>query len=111
MMRSPSIVPSFNSDVYIVLDDYGPIGRAYRETDERESDRGTILRYLKDGQYNNPVRIVAFNTAEGWSRDVTTEFAQEIKDQADRFGEDCRPVSEISLRKSWKGRSGSQKSC
>ena len=90
-MRSPSIVPGFDSDVYLVLDDYGQIGRAYREADERETDRDTVIRYLKEGQYNNPVRIVAFNTAEGWSRDVTTEIAQEIRDQAARFGEELSP--------------------
>jgi hypothetical protein len=26
-----------------------------------------------DGQYRQPARIVAFNTAEGWSRDVTMD--------------------------------------
>jgi hypothetical protein len=26
----------------------------------------------------SPVRIVAFNTAEGWSRDVTDEIAAEL---------------------------------
>ena len=32
-----------------------------------------------EGQYKNPVRIVAFNTAEGWSRDVTTDIADELR--------------------------------
>ena len=32
-----------------------------------------------DGQYNNPARIVAFNTAEGWSRDVTMDIADELR--------------------------------
>jgi hypothetical protein len=27
-----------------------------------------------EGQYNNPVCVVAFNTAEGWSRDVTADY-------------------------------------
>jgi hypothetical protein len=30
------------------------------------------------GQYSDPVRVVAFNTAEGWSRDVTNDFADEL---------------------------------
>jgi hypothetical protein len=34
-----------------------------------------IIRGLLDSQYVNPVRIVAFNTAEGWSRDVSSEIA------------------------------------
>ena len=31
------------------------------------------------GQYDRPVRIVAFNTAEGWSRDVTKDIADELR--------------------------------
>ena len=41
-MRSPSIVPGFNVDVYLVLDDFGHIGRAYREVDEEKADRATV---------------------------------------------------------------------
>jgi len=36
-MRSPSIVPGFDVDVYLFLDDFGRVGRAYRETDEEEA--------------------------------------------------------------------------
>jgi hypothetical protein len=32
-----------------------------------------------EGQYSNPVRIVAFNIVEGWSRDVTDEIADELR--------------------------------
>jgi len=72
-MRSPSIIPGFDVDVYLVLDDFGKLGRAYRETDEEASDRETIIHNLVSGEYNNPVRIVAFNTSEGWARDVTED--------------------------------------
>ena len=34
---------------------------------------------VRAGEYSNPVRIVAFNTAEGWSRDVTVEIADEVR--------------------------------
>ena len=37
-------------------------------TDEEETDRATLISDLLAGQYSNPVRIIAFNTAEGWSR-------------------------------------------
>jgi hypothetical protein len=90
-MRSPSIIPGFNADVYLVLDDFGQLGRAYREVDEDKADRETVIRWLIEGQYQNPVRIVAFNTAEGWARDVTVEIAQEIRDKADRSGEELSP--------------------
>ena len=77
MPRSPSIVPK--GDIYLVLDDFGPLGRAWRETDEAGANRATLVRNLLDGQYEDPVCIVAFNTAEGWSRDVTVDIADELR--------------------------------
>lgn len=37
-----------------------------------------VLRDLLSGQYAYPVRIVVFNAIEGWSRDVTSEGAEEL---------------------------------
>ena len=37
-----------------------------------------LIRHLLEGQYSSPVRIVAFNTAEGWSRDASDEIAIEL---------------------------------
>ena len=81
MLRaSPSIAPDRpDQDIYVVLDDFGPLGRAWRETDEAGANRATLVRNLLDGQYESPVRIVAFNTAEGWSRDVTVDIADELR--------------------------------
>lgn len=90
-MRSPSIVPGFDVDVYLVLDDFGSIGRAYREVDEEKADKATVIRWLIEGQYENPVRIVAFNTSEGWSRDVSEDIAREIKEWSERKGEELSP--------------------
>ena len=64
----------------MVLEDFGPLGRAWCETDDEKADRATLIRYLLEGQYDNPIRIVAFNTAEGWSRDVTEEIANDRQD-------------------------------
>ena len=80
MPRSPSLVPEeTHRDVYLVLDDFGHRGRAWREADEAGRDRETLIRDLIEDQYENPVRIVAFNTAEGWSRDVTIDIADELR--------------------------------
>jgi hypothetical protein len=79
MSASPSIAPDRPEDIYLVLQDFGRIGRAWRETDEDGADRATLVRDLLAGEYNNPVRIVAFNTAEGWSRDVTVDIADEVR--------------------------------
>jgi hypothetical protein len=91
-MRSPSIAPQgFDVDVYVVLDDFGKLSRAYREIDEEAADKETVIRHLMEGQYNDPVRIVAFNTAEGWARDVTEDIATEIRDRVERSGEELSP--------------------
>jgi hypothetical protein len=80
MPRSPSLVPDdTNRDVYLVLDDFGRLGRAWRETDEAGANRATLVRNLLDEQYEDPIRIVAFNTAQGWSRDVTVDIADELR--------------------------------
>ena len=79
MRVSPSFAPDDGRDVYIVLDDFGSLGRSWRETDEAGANRAALVRNLLDGQYENPVRIVAFNTSEGWSRDVTVDIADELR--------------------------------
>jgi hypothetical protein len=92
-MRSPPLVPQgFDTDVYIVLDDYGQLGRVYRETDEERADRQSTVRSLISAQYNNPSRIVCFNTARGTSRDVTEEIAREINEWSQRKGEELSPA-------------------
>jgi hypothetical protein len=86
---SPSIAatPPGGGDVYLVLDDFGEsIGRCWPETDEESTDREMLVAALLDGQYCNPVRIVAFNTAEGWSRDVSAEIADLIARECYRDG-------------------------
>ena len=85
MRSSPSIVPlSPDRDVHLVLEDFGPLGRTWREIDDDKTDRATLIQYLLDGQYENPVCIVAFNAAEGWSRDITEDIANDLQDAWDR---------------------------
>jgi hypothetical protein len=81
MRRSPSMVPSGGEDTYLVLDDLGRLGRVWRETAEDAANLETLIRDLFDNQYSRPTRIVAFNTAEGWSRDVTSAVADEIRER------------------------------
>jgi hypothetical protein len=75
---SPSLVPSSDHDVHFVLCDFGKYGRFYIETDPREADRDTIVRNMIDGQYDRPLRVIALNPAEGWSRDVSEEIAKAV---------------------------------
>jgi hypothetical protein len=78
MRGSPSIIPDDEQNTYLVLDDYGRIGRAWRETDVEATDLA-VKSDLLSGQCKNPVRVVGFNTAEGWSQDVSTDVARELR--------------------------------
>jgi hypothetical protein len=81
---TPSIVPNGDDQtVYLVVDDFGRNGRAYRETDVEAADLETVIVDLLDGQYTNPIRVVAFNTAEGWSQDASEDIAQELRRRCD----------------------------
>jgi hypothetical protein len=81
MRPSPSIVPpGGDQDIYLVLDDFGGrLGHAWRETDVQHTDLETVIADLLDGQYSNPVRIIVFNTGEGWCRDVSEDVAHELR--------------------------------
>ena len=88
MPISPPIVPNgADHDNYLVLEDFGHIGCRWCETDANSADRETLIRDLVEGQYRCPVRIVAFNIAEGLSRDVTTEIAEELRERYLEFAE------------------------
>ena len=51
--------------VYLVADDLGRNGRIRPEADFEITDLETVTVGLLTGQYKNPIRFVAFNTAEG----------------------------------------------
>src|SRR5262245_54910671 len=67
-----SIVPLYESnDVYIVLDELVTFGRAWCELSEKSANEQTVLELIANGGFNRPMRVIVFNTAEGWSRDET----------------------------------------
>jgi len=81
---TPSIVPQGDDqNVYLAVDDLGRIGRVWREADVETTDLETVILDLLEGQYKNPVRVVAFNTAEKWSPDVSTDIAEELRRRCD----------------------------
>jgi hypothetical protein len=81
---APSIVPKgADQNVYLVVDDLGRLGRVYRETDLEATDLETVISDLLGGQYSNPVWVVAFNTAEKWSQDVSADVAHELRYRCD----------------------------
>jgi hypothetical protein len=81
---TPSIVPNGRDPtVYLVADDFGKPGRAWRETDYEVNDLETVIQDLLTGQYSNPIRVIAFNTAERWSEDVSEDVAHELRRRCD----------------------------
>jgi len=93
MRTSPSIVPrEADQDTYLVLEDFGGIGCSWRETDAEDADRETLIRDLVEGQYRHPVRIVCFNSVEGWCRDATLDIADELRRRYFEFGEVPGPI-------------------
>ena len=79
-MSTPPLAPKLTEDVtvYLVLNDFGALGRAYVETDEANASERDVISNIGGGQYSKPIRVVAFNTAEGWSRDVTEDIAEAL---------------------------------
>ena len=76
---TPSIVPDGDDqNVYLVMDDFGRRGRAFRETGVERADLEAVIMDMLEGQYQNPVRVVGFNTAEKWSEDVSGDVAHEL---------------------------------
>jgi hypothetical protein len=81
---TPSIVPNDNDQtVYLVADDFGKLGRAWREADYEATDLETVIQDLLTGQYSNPVRVIAFNTEEQWSEAVSEDVACELRRRCD----------------------------
>src|SRR5438034_7641360 len=96
---TPPRAQSRDGTVYLVLDDFGELGRAYRETDAAQADPKTVVADLLSGQYRHPLRVVAFNTAEGWAHDVSADIARQVLNCALEL-HDCRLRCAIS----WSGR-------
>ena len=78
-------VPNDDNDeaVYLVADDFGRLGHAWREADYEATDLETVIHDLLTGQYSHPIRVVAFNTAERWSDDVSEDVARELRRRCD----------------------------
>jgi hypothetical protein len=83
-VQTPSIVPdAAEQNVYLVLDDLGRGGRVWPEAEADTTGLESIVVDLLAGQYKNPVRVIGFNTAEGWSRDVSVDVARQLRERCD----------------------------
>jgi hypothetical protein len=93
-----SLVPRTDDiDVCLVLDELKTHGQVWREIDGGLANEATVIEWIIEGQFNKPVQIVAFHTAEGWSRDVTEDIAGKLLDlnrQGTALGEAARDFVE-----------------
>lgn len=81
---SPTVVPyGADETVYVVVDRYPAGCHIYREAELERTDLETIIGDLIAGQFNDPVRVIAFNTLEHWTRDISAEVAGEIQIRCD----------------------------
>jgi hypothetical protein len=74
---TPSIAPLGDQTFYLVINNYGHSGTAFAKADVGEAVLETVISDLMNGDYNDPVRVVAFNTAEHWAEDASASMASE----------------------------------
>jgi hypothetical protein len=86
----PARVLDADQTAYLAVDRFGASGSSYRETEvERPTSKPTSD--LMSDQFNGPVRVVAINTMERWSKDVSADVDAEIQTRCHIDGE---PVPE-----------------
>ena len=84
---TPGTVPyGADQTVYLVVDSFGARGSVYKETEVERTDPESVISDLISGRFNDPVRVVAFNTLEHWARDVSGDIAAEIQTRVDIEG-------------------------
>ena len=75
---------SLDADIHLMLCRFGRAGLAYVETDPAEADATTVIQNLLYGRYGEPLRVVALNVSESWSRDVSEAMAYRVREIAER---------------------------
>ena len=83
-----SFVPyGADQTIYLVVDNFGPVGSVCRETEIERPEIESVIADLLSGRFNDPIRVVAFNTLEHWSEDMSAEIAREIQTRYDIEGD------------------------
>ena len=90
--RVTGFVGGGNSPVPLSADEVNQI--LYRQASSAERPRPKMTF-----EKNDPVRIVAFNTAEHWAEDVSEDVARELRRRADLANEDLSPAVEAFVER------------
>ena len=76
-----SLVPDSERTTYLLLDEMTNYhGSIWPATSAEEANEATIVQRIIEGQFSHPLKVVAFNTEDGWSRDVTYDIAAKLLD-------------------------------
>jgi hypothetical protein len=70
--------------VFVVIENSGGRGAVDREIER--GDLETVVTDLLAGQIGDPIRVLAFNTLEHWSKDLSADVAREIEMRCDIDG-------------------------
>ncbi|KYK47520.1 hypothetical protein [Bradyrhizobium diversitatis] len=81
-ISSPAVPYGADQTLFVVID------RLDRSTEIRieRSDLETTIDELVAGCFNDPVKVISFNTLEHWMKDISADVAGEIKARCDIDG-------------------------
>lgn len=84
LQASSNVVPyGADETVYVVVDNCRHAGG---ETRFERADLDTVVNEFMAGIFIDPIRVVAFNTLEHWSRDLSCDVATEVQARCDSEG-------------------------
>jgi hypothetical protein len=87
MSRTAWSVPyGADQTAYLVVDRVGRREGVEREIEVERTDIDAIIADLVAGQFNDPARVIAYNTLEHWSQDISEDIALEIQSRCDIEG-------------------------
>jgi hypothetical protein len=69
--------------VYVIVD---KCGHTDGEREVERADIETVVNEFMAGAFVDPIRVVAFNTLEHWSQDLSADVAEEIQMRCDIEG-------------------------
>jgi len=84
-LAPPAVPYGADQTIYVVVDCIGAPS-ACHETEIERSELEAVIADLLAGRFNAPARVVAFNTLEHWSRDISRAVAEEIRIRCDIEG-------------------------
>ena len=86
MREFPPVVPyGADQTIYLVVEGPGQQGNSRKN---ERADIETVIADLLSGQFTDPIEVVAFNTLEHWSDDLSKDIAREIRCRCDIDGYD-----------------------